>query len=231
MTTGTEVRLGLSIRTLTKVTAAAIVVLVAGHAFVAVPGFPGASLFDLDQESGFGTWFNSMLLVSAGAAAAVLARVRRARGAPWLALGLFAAVLFLLGIEEVAAMHERIARALDRSSSLGTREGVSLQGLVLAPAAVVGLVLLARQLSPVGRRRVVVSVVVWWLAAFGVEQAEERAARPEDPADIRLRNERAAAGLQEALELSATGALLVALLAEMSGSTIAVQVAENPIRP
>ncbi len=65
------------------------------------------AVLDLDEEESFGTWFNSGILMMAGALLVNQARVVRAQGRAWhrswLVLGIG---FFVLSVDEIAGMHE-----------------------------------------------------------------------------------------------------------------------------
>jgi hypothetical protein len=65
------------------------------------------SIFDLDEEESFGTWFSSLVLLSAGALLLVQARALRDRADRWFAWWLVLAIGFVtLSVDEVVGMHE-----------------------------------------------------------------------------------------------------------------------------
>ena len=65
------------------------------------------SLFDLDEEESFGTWFNSGILLIAAALLVHQARVLRAQEGAWHRSWLVLGIGFLvLSVDEIAGMHE-----------------------------------------------------------------------------------------------------------------------------
>jgi hypothetical protein len=132
-------------------------------------------LFDVNSEDNVPSWFSSMLLMGCAVLAALLAAlVRRAGGRDaghWAGL---AAVLSLLSLDEVAALHERLggptAEVLGGGSTRGALHFAWIvPGVVLA--LVVGLAFLGfvRRLPPGIRRLVVAAAAMYLTAAVGLE--------------------------------------------------------------
>jgi hypothetical protein len=124
-------------------------------------------LFDVNSERNVPTWFSSTLLMGCAVLAALLAAlVRRAggRGAGhWAGL---AAVLSLLSLDEVAALHERLGGPAAEVLGHATRGALHfawvVPGTVLA--LVVGLVFVRFVVGlPPGTRRVVVAAAAMYL--------------------------------------------------------------------
>ena len=65
------------------------------------------SVFDLDEEEGFGTWFSSVNLLFTGGLLLALARARKAAGDYWHVWWRILGIGFvLLSIDEIVALHE-----------------------------------------------------------------------------------------------------------------------------
>jgi len=65
------------------------------------------SIFDLDEEESFGTWFSSVALLLAGALLLVQARALRGRADRWFASWMILGIGFVvLSVDEVVGLHE-----------------------------------------------------------------------------------------------------------------------------
>jgi hypothetical protein len=131
-------------------------------------------LFDVNSEANVPSWFSSLLLGGCALAAGLLAALQRRAGGRdaghWVGL---AAVLLLLSLDEVAALHERLrgpaAAVLGNAGRGPLRFAWVLPGVLLALA--VGAVFLGFVARlPVGTRRLVVAAAGLYLAgAVGAE--------------------------------------------------------------
>ena len=87
------------------------------------------SIFDLDEEESFGTWFSSGILAMAAALLLHQARVVRAQGAAWGRWWLVLGIGFcVLSMDEVVGMHEYVNTLLDNTR--WTVFGFAIFGLV-----------------------------------------------------------------------------------------------------
>ena len=161
-------------RAVARFLVAAIVVLGVAHFAVMAWDSPIARLFDLDEEAGFGTWFASaMALVAAVLAIAAAAQTGHGEGRLW--WGLLSGVLFVLSVDEVAQVHEGISTRLGHElrgvEDVGAA-GTPFLGVALLPLLVFGGWALWRVASPGARLMLVVGLVVFAVAAFGIEELE-----------------------------------------------------------
>jgi hypothetical protein len=214
-----DLTLAVPVRRVGIVCAVVIAALALGHFVFTVGQLPGKSIFDLDEESGVGTWVNSMLLVAPGVVAFVVAAARRRRGLSWVAIAVFGAVVVLLGVEEVAAFHERVSGKLssDPTARDAIEKGISKEGLLVLPIVIIGLVLVGSALAPRARRLFVAGTVVWYGATFGIEQVEAWNHQDKFASIGAIPTlDRVIAGTQETLEMTGAALVLVALLTQLS---------------
>lgn len=199
--------------------AVVIALLAVAHFTLTVGQLPGKEAFDLDQESGPGTWFNSTLLVAGGTVALLIAHLRRVEEGTWRAPALFGLVAVAFGVEEVAAFHERLSGKLESITdrNAGIEEGTSILGLLVAPVAIVGILMMVRLLEPRVRRRFVAGGSLWLAATFGIEYMESwnTQGRFRDIAAFETLD-RVLTGTQETLEMVGGLLLLIALLRHLA---------------
>jgi hypothetical protein len=167
------VRIRCSARALPRALAAGAAALVLLHVAVMLVHYRVAeipwlirSLFDLDEEQSFGTWFSVALLLLAACLLHLHARERRAAGdrwaRAWSALGWG---FLLLSVDELVGLHETLNTVLDLSWVAPGAALVALVGLRLVP--------FLRQLP---RRTLVLFLAsggIYLSGALGVELATE----------------------------------------------------------
>ncbi len=125
------------------------------------------SIFDLDEEESFGTWFSAMILLLAGQLLLQHARLARAAPGRWVAWWTVLAVGFhVLSVDEVVGMHEYLNTLLGETSWTD----VGIVGV-----AVVALAFLPFLVSLPARTRIwfVIAGLAYVGGAVGVERATE----------------------------------------------------------
>lgn len=207
-----------------------IVLLVLGHLVFVVPEIGLGHVFDLDRESGPGTWVSTTLFTLAALTALLLvARVDGRRR--WGFLGL-AAVLVALGAEEVMAFHESASLELATAADLAGADsgGTPYMGYALLPALAVGTWLVARRCAPRPKWGLVVGVAVWFTATFVTEQVDawNLAVAPEH-LDAALRIHGIITAFQEGGEMLGVAIVIVALLEELQAlGGVRIDVGRSP---
>lgn len=167
------------------------------------------TIFDLDEEESFGTWFNAIILLFAALLLYIHARGRQLVADGWYGWWLLLAIGFLLlSIDEIVGLHEYLNSALKEVSWTS----------VAAPAvAVVALLFIPFLLHLPGRTRILfaAAAVLYLGGALGVERWADRFA-DQDLLDTLEYNLWTA--VEEVMEMSAVVLFIYALLAHMSGS-------------
>ena len=75
------------------------------------------SIFDLDEEESFGTWFSVVILLIAGRLLLAQARILRAEADPWHLAWLILGIGFhILSLDEVVGMHELLNTLMEDTS-------------------------------------------------------------------------------------------------------------------
>lgn len=164
------------------------------------------SSFDADHEGNLIAWAGSSAIFAAACSAGVLALVR-ARDR--LLLGLLAAAVAFLSLDETAALHERIGQAGVRVLGLGDDDyGRIIWPVVLSPllaGVVLGLWRLAERARPAPRQAIRAGIA---LLAVAVAAELAWAAFPISGGEVGSWPDAVAVSLEEGLELG--GWLLVA---------------------
>jgi len=92
------------------------------------------SMFDLDEEQSFGTWFSSLILLFAAIILLVHAQnVRRRKQSMALAWWFLGAGFCLLSIDEIVGMHESLNTATEISWAIPGAIAAALIGLIYIP--------------------------------------------------------------------------------------------------
>lgn len=129
-------------------------------------------IFNLNAESGIGTWFSVVILATGGLLALATARQIRSQdiglAAGW---GLVGAIMVAMSVEEVILLHEGTTSHL--RTMFGT-SGYLHYAWVLIGASLALIVLLAgwpliRRLTPPIRRQLLVAAAIFLLGAVGSE--------------------------------------------------------------
>lgn len=210
-----------------------VFLLTVGHLLFIVPDVGPAHLFDLDRESGPGTWVSTMLYAGAALAAVWLALRLRPPSARSLGFAAMALVLLALGAEEVMAFHETASLEIATAADLPGADsgGTPLMGLVLLPFFAGGTWLLARGMSARPRRLLAEGVGIWWVATFATEQLDAWNLHhvAENP-DRVLAIHQLVTGIQEGGEMLGVGLVAVALLEELGalGGELRLRVVPTP---
>jgi len=128
-----------------------------------------ASLFDLDTETGIGTWFSSAMLLAASGVTMVLAAARRSVGLRWsIGWWIIGVALMAASFDEVAAVHESLNSDPTIRLYIGhwTAAGAAF-------SIVFGILLMPFLWSLPDRTRwlLILSAVVYLAGALGVEYA------------------------------------------------------------
>lgn len=175
---------------------------------------PVRVFFDVAGERNLPTWWNTGLLLMAGALSVAVGLLRRparldGRGG-WAAWGGLGALLALMSLDEFAGIHERLDglwRRLVGDNPLPAFEWLML-GVPVAGAVVVFLWLCARVLPASSMALYVVGIVVFFLGALGAEAVVVAAGVPLDSwAYV------ASYHVEELLEFTGSALLVVAPLA------------------
>ena len=125
------------------------------------------SIFDLDEEESFGTWFSAVILLYAGRLLLRRARSARKEADPWYRWWLVLAVGFhFLSIDEVVGMHEYVNTVVENTR--WTTFGAAI-------VAVLGLAYFPFLRALPSRIRVlfIVAAVIYVGGAVGVERATD----------------------------------------------------------
>ena len=195
-----------------------VLLMTLGHLVFVVPELGGGHLFDLDRESGPGTWVSTTLFtITALVAVWLTARVHPDRRS--LGFVLLALLLLALGAEEVMAFHETASVELAGAADLAGADsgGTPLMGLVLLPWLGVGAWLLARRCAPKARLLLLLGTGLWFVATFVTEELDawNLDGIESDPEQV-LAIHRLITALQEGGELLGVVLLLSALLEELA---------------
>ena len=175
---------------------------------------PVRVFFDVAGERNLPTWWNTGLLLMAGALSVAVGLLRRptrldGRGG-WAAWGGLGALLALMSLDEFAGIHERLDglwRRLVGDNPLPAFEWLML-GVPVAGAVVVFLWLCARVLPAPSMALYVLGIVVFFLGALGAEAVVVAAGVPLDSwAYV------ASYHVEELLEFTGSALLVVAPLA------------------
>jgi hypothetical protein len=141
--------------------------------FMAAEGSPVRMFFGVSAEMSLPTFFSVGLLVAAASAHALLGRLLDRDKA----FAVLAVVLLLLALDDFAALHERLVIISD---AVGVESGYGwvLPGLVVAMGVVVAFVRVATRLTRKARRVLLLGVLLFLGAAFGLESVNGLLDRP-----------------------------------------------------
>jgi len=164
------------------------------------------SVFDLDQEAGFGTWFSAGMLLVAGILLLHQAKVLHRQGSAeerwWYYLGIG---FCLLSMDEVAGIHEALNTALDGTDIAWTTFG--LMALVLVAVAYVPFLWQhRRRLGPL----FLLAGAVYGAGAVGVEHSTD--------ADVESLHYNMWTTLEEGMEMSGVIIFIYAVLDHLGGA-------------
>ena len=129
----------------------------------------------VDQEGNLPTWFSSAILLLGAILAIIIARSTRGEGRPHVGWHLLAGLLLMLAIDEVAGIHEILARYARRADGFGffPENGLTFGWVLLAmPPVTVACWLAARffrTLPGPGRNRLGAGLAIFLAGALGVE--------------------------------------------------------------
>jgi hypothetical protein len=144
-----------------------------------------ARLVDLDEEGNLPTYFSAALLAATAVGLAAAAALVSARGRRAWPLAVPAGVAALLSVDELASLHEQLALLADLLGvDAGLRFSWVVPGAVVALAVGAVLLLVARELAPRTRWRLVVAGVVYLLGALVVETVTGGMFRPAEPGGL-----------------------------------------------
>lgn len=144
-----------------------------------------ARLVDLDEEGNLPTYFSAALLAATAVGLAAAAALVAARGRRAWPLAVPAGVAALLSVDELASLHEQLALLADLLGvDAGLRFSWVVPGAVVALAVGAVLLLVARELAPRTRWRLVVAGVVYLLGALVVETVTGGMFRPAEPGGL-----------------------------------------------
>jgi hypothetical protein len=146
-----------------------------GVPVLAAEGSPARLLFGVSNETNVPTAFSVALLVAAGVAHGVVARLVGGRRGT--AFAVVALVLLALAFDDFAGIHERLVVVADL---MGIRDGYAwvVPGLVVAAGVVAVFVRLVTQLSGAVRRDLLLGILLFLGAAFGLESLNGLLDRP-----------------------------------------------------
>lgn len=168
------------------------------------------TIFDLDEEESFGTWFNAFILLYAALLLLIHARGQKLKKDPWSAWWMILAVGFLLlSIDEIVGMHEYLNSALKETS---------WTSVAAVAAGVVALVFVPFILHLPTRSRVlfIVAAILYLGGALGVERWADRFVEQDllDTLEYNLWT-----AVEEVMEMSGVVLFIYALLTHMTGSS------------
>lgn len=213
----TDVGLHLDPRRIRQVLFGVVLALTLGHMVFVVPQIGLGHLFDLDRESGPGTWVSTTLFTF-GALASLLVATRVGTGRRRRGLLGMALVLLALGAEEVMAFHESASLEIATAADLAGADsgGTPYMGYALLPALALGTWLVARRCTRTAAIGLGIGVGVWFTATFVTEQLDawNLAVAPEH-LDSALLIHRIITGFQEGGEMLGVAIVIVALLQEL----------------
>jgi hypothetical protein len=229
------VELRLDIRTAVRWLAIVIAALGLAHFSLAHLDSPIFRLVNLDEEGSFGTWFGSFLPLMASCLSLWIARRASQRGMTWIWWSLLGFVLLALSIDEVAQVHEGISTRLGeefRGVVDVTPAGTPLVGLAILPLLLFGIVMIWRTADAGAARLIIIGLVVFWAAAFGVEELEYI----NYTGDLFLTrgiafdtSDRAISGVQEVGEMAGIAMVVVGLLRQLAaaGEPVGIQILDS----
>ena len=213
----TDVSVRIDPRLVRRVLVGVVLLLVLGHLVFVVPQIGLGHVFDLDRESGPGTWVSTTLFTLAALSSLLLAaRVppgRRRWGLVALAL-----VACALGAEEVIGFHESASLELATAADLAGADsgGTPYMGYALLPFFAWGTWMVARRCTRRPKWGLVAGASIWFTSTFITEQLDawNLAAAP-DQLEAALYIHRIITAFQEGGEMLGVTIVIVALLEEI----------------
>lgn len=198
-----------------------VVLLVIAHFTLASRDWAAARLFHLDSEAGLATAFASIMGLAAGGVALVIAAILRHQRRSWEWWGLLGLAMMAYGVDEIAQVHEKVARLLD-GPIRGVEDqmaGTALLGYLLIPAFALALWAMMRVADRKAACLIAGGLCIFWLGAFGVEELEYRNYVGQLPFTRNLPVEVGdfvLTGLQEAMELAGVALILLGTFAQLA---------------
>ncbi len=137
-------------------------------------GRASLSIFDLDFEQSFGTWFSSILLLGVGIGLLWIASVAGSHVRQWRWLGI---IVILLSCDDVAGLHDRLWVIRNWAERAGVELGTVFHFAWTIPA-LAGLVVMTAlfapflfQLERAHRNRMIAAAACYFGGAVGMEMA------------------------------------------------------------
>lgn len=139
---------------------------------------PGRAWFDVGNENNLPTWWNAIMLMFGSLAAMVVAFIHGPRvgtgRSPRAAWSIIAVLLLLMGLDEIASVHERLGRIADAAlPDHGFTYAWLAVGIPLALIVTVAAVFITRGIGGVPRRLILVGLLVLFTGAVGLETAND----------------------------------------------------------
>lgn len=213
----TDASVGIDPLLVRRVLVGVVVLLVLGHLAFVVPQIGLGHVFDLDRESGPGTWVSTTLFTLATATALLLA-ARVPSGRRRWALIALALVACALGAEEVIGFHESASLELATAADLAGADsgGTPYMGHALLPFLAWGTWMVARRCTRRPKWGLVAGASVWFAATFVTEQLDAwNLAVAPGQLEAALYLHRIITAFQEGGEMLGVTIVIVALLEEI----------------
>jgi len=178
--------------------------------------YHASSLLNVSHEGNIPAWYSSALLLACAGAAALIARLERARGAcfarHWAGL---AAILGLFSLDEPASLHEKLTIPLQEAT--GATGYLTFTWVIVGAALVIGVGLIYLRfvlaLPAPTRRLVILAGLLYVGGALGIEVISANRWYQDDGTSLAYT---AISAVEELAEMLGVVTLLVALLGYLS---------------